>query len=88
MLAGPCNPDRVTQVFLHDPGRRHSAHDQGRDGQHFEALIVSAAFAGKNLVQQHQMVYQALGANMRDAVIHALSLRTLTPEQFSVEQGR
>jgi acid stress-induced BolA-like protein IbaG/YrbA len=60
----------------------------GNDGQHFEALIVSAAFAGKNLVQQHQMVYQALGANMRDAVIHALSLRTLTPEQFSVEQGR
>lgn len=60
----------------------------GDDGQHFEALIVSPAFAGKSLVQQHQMVYRSLGANMRDAVIHALALRTLTPEQFSAEQGR
>ena len=60
----------------------------GDDGQHFEALIVSAAFAGKSLVQQHQIVYRALGANMRDAVIHALALRTLTPEQNSAEQGR
>jgi len=60
----------------------------GDDGQHFEALIVSAAFAGKSLVQQHQIVYRALGDNMRDAVIHALALRTLTPEQYSAEQGR
>ena len=57
----------------------------GEDGHHFEALIVSADFAGKNLVQQHQMVYRALGANMRDAVIHALALRTLTPEQYAAE---
>jgi acid stress-induced BolA-like protein IbaG/YrbA len=53
----------------------------GDDGQHFEAVVVSPEFAGKSLVQQHQLVYRALGANMRDAVIHALSLKTLTPEQ-------
>lgn len=57
----------------------------GDDGQHFEALIVSAEFAGKSLVQQHQLVYRALGQNMRDAVIHALALRTLTPEQYAAE---
>lgn len=57
----------------------------GDDGQHFEAVIVSAAFAGKSLVQQHQLVYRALGQNMRDAVIHALALRTLTPEQYAAE---
>lgn len=60
----------------------------GEDGQHFEALIVSPAFAGKSLVQQHQMVYRALGEHMRDAVIHALSLRTLTPEQYAAGQDR
>ena len=60
----------------------------GDDGQHFEALIVSADFAGKSLVQQHQLVYRALGQNMRDAVIHALALRTLTPEQHAAEGGR
>ena len=53
----------------------------GDDGVHFEAVIVSAAFAGKSPVQQHQMVYRALGASMQDSVIHALSFKTLTPEQ-------
>ncbi len=52
------------------------------DGAHFEAVIVSAAFAGKNKVQQHQIVYQALGDRMREE-IHALSMQTLTPEQWA-----
>jgi acid stress-induced BolA-like protein IbaG/YrbA len=51
------------------------------DGHHFEAVIVSAAFAGKNKVQQHQLVYKALGERMREE-IHALSMQTLTPEQW------
>jgi acid stress-induced BolA-like protein IbaG/YrbA len=50
------------------------------DGQHFEALIVSEVFRGKNRVQRHQLVYAALGERMR-AEIHALSMRTLTPEE-------
>ena len=50
------------------------------DGQHFQALIVSAAFAGKNRVQRHQLVYKALGDRMREE-IHALSMQTLTPEE-------
>ena len=51
------------------------------DGQHFQALIVSAAFAGKSRVQRHQLVYAALGERMREE-IHALSMRTLTPEEW------
>jgi acid stress-induced BolA-like protein IbaG/YrbA len=51
------------------------------DGQHFNALIVSPAFAGKRLIQRHQLVYAALGDKMR-AEIHALSMKTLTPEEF------
>lgn len=50
------------------------------DGQHFQALIVSSAFQGKSRVQRHQMVYAALGDRMREE-IHALSMRTLTPEE-------
>jgi acid stress-induced BolA-like protein IbaG/YrbA len=50
------------------------------DGQHFEALIVSPLFAGKSRIQRHQLVYGALGDRMR-AEIHALSMRTLTPEE-------
>lgn len=52
------------------------------DGQHFSAVIVSPAFAGKRLVQRHQIVYAALGDRMR-AEIHALSMKTLTPEEFA-----
>jgi acid stress-induced BolA-like protein IbaG/YrbA len=51
------------------------------DGRHFQALIVSAAFAGKNRVARHQLVYAALGERMR-AEVHALSMRTLTPEEY------
>jgi acid stress-induced BolA-like protein IbaG/YrbA len=51
------------------------------DGQHFQALIVSAQFAGKSRVQRHQLVYAALGERMREE-IHALSMRTLTPEEW------
>lgn len=52
------------------------------DGHHFEAIIVSAAFSGKNRVQQHQLVYKALGERMREE-IHALSMQTLTPEDWA-----
>jgi acid stress-induced BolA-like protein IbaG/YrbA len=52
------------------------------DGQHFEAVIVSAAFRGKNKVQQHQLVYRVLGDRMREE-IHALSMQTHTPEDWA-----
>ena len=52
------------------------------DGHHFEAVIVSAAFRGKSKVQQHQLVYRALGERMREE-IHALSMQTYTPEDWA-----
>jgi acid stress-induced BolA-like protein IbaG/YrbA len=52
------------------------------DGRHFEAVIVSPAFRGKSRVQQHQLVYAALGNRMH-ADIHALSMTTLTPEDWA-----
>jgi len=53
----------------------------GDDGTHFEALVVSPAFVGKNMIQQHQLVYAALGDRMR-AEVHALSMKTYTPEKW------
>lgn len=52
----------------------------GDDGVHFEALVVSEAFAGKLPLARHRMVYATLGEQMGGA-IHALALRTLTPEE-------
>lgn len=51
------------------------------DGTHFEAVIVSEVFAGRNRVQRHQLVYQTLGDRMRDE-IHALSMKTYTPQEW------
>lgn len=51
------------------------------DGTHFDAVIVSDLFAGKNQVQQHQLVYRALGEHMGTA-IHALSMQTYTLKQW------
>jgi acid stress-induced BolA-like protein IbaG/YrbA len=51
------------------------------DGRHFEAVVVTDAFAGKGLLEQHRMVYATLGPKM-GGDIHALTLRTFTREQW------
>ncbi|MBK6333161.1 MAG: BolA/IbaG family iron-sulfur metabolism protein [Thermomonas sp.] len=60
------------------PGARVAV--QGSDGVHFEAEVVCAAFAGKLPLARHRMVYATLGALM-GGEIHALQLRTLTPDE-------
>ena len=52
----------------------------GDDGVHFEARVVSDAFAGKLPLARHRMVYATLGERM-GGEIHALALKTLTPEE-------
>jgi stress-induced morphogen len=53
---------------------------------HYQARIVSRVFAGKSLIEQHQLVYGALGSAMNGA-IHALALRTYTPEAWAKVSG-
>jgi acid stress-induced BolA-like protein IbaG/YrbA len=60
------------------PGAR--ARVSGEDGVHFEATVVSEAFRGKLPLARHRMVYATLGQRM-GGEIHALALRTLTPEE-------
>jgi acid stress-induced BolA-like protein IbaG/YrbA len=52
------------------------------DGAHFDAVIVSPAFMGLSRVRQHQLVYAALGDRMREE-IHALSMKTFSPEEWA-----
>lgn len=58
---------------------------QGDDGTHFEAVIVSDEFAGKTMLQQHQLVYKTLG-DLMGKEIHALSMQTLTKEEWQQKQ--
>ena len=57
------------------------------DGQHFEAILVSAAFAGKSRVQRQQMVNAVLKPYFDSGELHALSMKTLTPEERSALCG-
>jgi stress-induced morphogen len=62
------------------PDAKVEIQDLRGDGDHYAALVVSSAFRGKNRVQQHQMVYQALKGRMGGA-LHALALQTSTPAE-------
>lgn len=73
------NPDQIRKWIEEGLACEHLQVDG--DGHHFEAVIVSPAFRGKSRVQQHQLVYAALGERMR-AEIHALSMKTYTPEDW------
>ena len=53
--------------------------DLAGDGDHYSARVISSAFKGKSKVQQHQMVYEALGGRMGD-VLHALALHTASAD--------
>jgi acid stress-induced BolA-like protein IbaG/YrbA len=72
-------PDTIQHLIEQGlPGARVEVH--GDDGVHFEATVVCAAFAGKLPLARHRMVYATLGERM-GGEIHALSLKTLTPEE-------
>jgi acid stress-induced BolA-like protein IbaG/YrbA len=53
------------------------------DGRHWEALVVSAEFEGKRLIQRHQRVYATLGERMHTDEVHALSMKTFTPAEWA-----
>lgn len=52
----------------------------GEDGTHFEAVVISPSFRGLPTIKRHRMVYATLGSKMGNE-IHALGLRTQTPEE-------
>lgn len=52
-------------------------------GDHLEAIVVSSEFEGKTRVKQHQLVYSALSEAMASEAIHALALKTYTPDAWS-----
>ncbi|MDC0835676.1 hypothetical protein AY599_08000 [Leptolyngbya valderiana BDU 20041] len=76
--------DRVAELIRTELG---DADVQVRDltggGDHLEAIVVSEKFQGLSLVKQHQLVYSALQKEMASEAIHALALKTYTPERWA-----
>lgn len=75
----PMDPTEIERLIkARFPDAAVEIHDLAGDGDHYAARVESRAFKGKTRVQQHQMVYDALGGRMGD-VLHALALTTATP---------
>lgn len=75
----PLDPDDLKRIIEQGiDGATASVTDLTGTRDHYRVEVVSPAFAGKSLVQQHQMVYRAVGDHMTQAV-HALQIRTNTP---------
>ncbi|NVJ07158.1 BolA/IbaG family iron-sulfur metabolism protein [Myxococcus sp. AM001] len=64
------------------PGSEVEVRDYTGTGDHYEARVVSPDFAGKAMVQQHQLVYAPLQPWLKSGELHALALKTYSPEQW------
>ncbi len=79
------NPEHIKQLIL--AGMACDYLELDGDGQHFQAIVVSSEFIGKNRVQRQQRVYQTLKEKLATGELHALSFKTLTPEEWSAQRG-
>ncbi|ANV83353.1 hypothetical protein AWQ21_02540 [Picosynechococcus sp. PCC 7003] len=72
-----------SSIETHLSGAQVFVKDLTGGGDHLEAIVVSPDFAGQSRVRQHQMVYAALKEDLASEAIHALALRTFTPEKWA-----
>ena len=88
MVRRMLEPEKVQALLVSAfPGADIDLVDLTGTRDHYQARIVSEAFAGRSLVEQHQLVYRALGEAM-SGPIHALALKTYTPEAWAKVQSR
>lgn len=78
----------ATHLEVVDESHLHAGHAGARDGGgHFRAIIVSPRFEGLNRVRAQQLVYRVV-EDWMGREIHALSMKTFTPESWDAEQGK
>ncbi|MDG2990743.1 BolA/IbaG family iron-sulfur metabolism protein [Candidatus Synechococcus calcipolaris G9] len=77
-------PEQLTEIIQRGlPNAIVQVQDLTGGGDHYQAVVVSDAFHGKGLVQQHQLVYKTLQGLMASNELHALALKTYTPDQWA-----
>lgn len=77
------SPDQLmTMIQSGLPDAQVQVQDLTGGGDHYQAVVVSSLFVGKKRLQQHQLVYQSLQSAMATEQIHALALKTYTPQEW------
>jgi len=64
------------------PGTQADVFDLTGTMDHYRAIVISPAFEGKMMIEQHRMVFGTVQAEVDSGEVHALTLKTFTPEQF------
>lgn len=80
-MVSPSQVESMINTAL--PDAQIQIQDLTGGGDHYQVIVVSSQFEGKKLVQQHQLVYTALREAMSTEAIHALALKTYTPEAWA-----
>ena len=82
------SPEQLATMITGElPDAKVKVEDLTGGGDHYQATVISEAFAGKTLVQQHQMVYKAVNSVMANESLHALALKTFTPEKWATQSS-
>ncbi|HXN07012.1 MAG TPA: BolA family protein [Nitrospiria bacterium] len=75
-------PDAIKSILIRTlPDAQVEVFDRTGTLDHFRLIVVSVAFEGKNLLDRQRLVYQALGEPMKDGRIHALEIKSSTPDE-------
>lgn len=81
------SPQQVEEMIkVQIPDAQVQVQDLTGGGDHYQVIVVSSAFEGKGLVKQHQLVYGALQPAMSNDAIHALAVKTYTPQTWHSSQ--
>ena len=81
---------KASHVDIIDDSHKHRGHKAAGGGGHYSVIVVSTKFENVNLVDQRRLVYSALDDQINGSpkVIHALQIKTLTPEQWTEQAGQ
>ncbi len=80
------HPDEIQRLI--QAGLECSYLNVEGDGRHFEAVVVSSEFESRTTLARHRLVYATLGEHFASEALHALSLKTYTPEQWQQQQSQ
>jgi acid stress-induced BolA-like protein IbaG/YrbA len=73
-------PDNIKTLI--ETGLPNSIVTVDGDGRHFNAIVITPEFEGKSRIEKQQLVYATLGDRIATGVIHAISIKTFTPQEW------